>query len=150
MRVVLLFLVLGLSTGLRLKVSSPNVQTPPSQSRGESLYSNLGLPKTASKLEIRRAFDHLTSTYHPDKNPAAEAYRIFVRACHAFEVLSGLKRVNQDEENFDPENLVDDWRPYVLFHVASLDPILARWAEGRQGRRWVPCYGVEVRPILIF
>lgn len=54
----------------------------------EDLYKLLGVDKSASTKDIRRAFKKLAITEHPDKNPSdPEAHNKFVRLSRAYEVL---------------------------------------------------------------
>jgi molecular chaperone DnaJ len=51
-------------------------------------YEILGIPKTASKDEIKKAYRKLAMQYHPDKNPGnAEAEAKFKEASHAADIL---------------------------------------------------------------
>ena len=52
-------------------------------------YEVLGVSKTASEDEIKKAFRKLAVKYHPDKNPGdKEAEKKFIEANEAYEVLS--------------------------------------------------------------
>lgn len=51
-------------------------------------YDVLGLSKSASKDEIRKAYRGLSKKYHPDLNKAADAEEKFKEATEAYEVLS--------------------------------------------------------------
>ncbi|KAJ8604922.1 hypothetical protein CTAYLR_004329 [Chrysophaeum taylorii] len=53
------------------------------------LYGVLGLDRTASPADIRRAYRSLALRLHPDKNPQdPDAHRRFARLAHAYAVLS--------------------------------------------------------------
>lgn len=62
-------------------------------------YQVLGLPKTATEDEIRKAFRKLAMRYHPDRNPGnKEAEDKFKEANEAYEVLSDpQKRARYDQ-----------------------------------------------------
>ncbi|XP_017063128.1 dnaJ protein homolog 1 isoform X2 [Drosophila eugracilis] len=55
---------------------------------GKDYYKTLGLPKTATDDEIKKAYRKLALRYHPDKNKAANAEDKFKEVAEAYEVLS--------------------------------------------------------------
>lgn len=78
----------------------------------KNLYQSLGVPKTATASEIKRAFRKLTNDHHPDKNPGDDAAEErFKEVSQAYDVLSDeTRRRNYDEfgeisltQGFDPE-----------------------------------------------
>lgn len=59
----------------------------------KDLYKVLGVKRSASQNEIKRAYRKLTVKYHPDKNPGnKEAAAKFAEIAEANEVLSDAKK----------------------------------------------------------
>lgn len=60
-------------------------------------YEVLGLSKSASKEEVRKAYRSLSKKYHPDLNKASDAVDKFKEVTEAYEVLSDdTKKANYD------------------------------------------------------
>ena len=58
-------------------------------SQAKDYYSILGISRTATKEEIKKAYRRLALKYHPDRNPGdKEAEEKFKEAAEAYEVLS--------------------------------------------------------------
>jgi hypothetical protein len=53
----------------------------------EDYYSTLGLPRSATKKDIRAAYLQLVQKYHPDHNPTSKAAEFTVRLNEAYSVL---------------------------------------------------------------
>ncbi len=63
----------------------------------EDLYKTLGVSPSATKAEIRRAYQKLARKYHPDVSTEPNAEEMFKRVRHAYEVLSSsVERSNYD------------------------------------------------------
>ncbi|XP_067942367.1 uncharacterized protein [Watersipora subatra] len=64
-----------------------------SQKLGKNHYEVLGLPKTASKRQIRAAYLQLSKQYHPDANPGQEGTNEqFHKIVEAYEVLGNFAK----------------------------------------------------------
>src|SRR5690349_10771892 len=68
-------------------------------------YQELGVAKTASADEIRRAFRKLAKAHHPDANPGnASAEERFKRVSRAFDILGDPeKRAKYDRGQIDAD-----------------------------------------------
>ena len=73
---------------------------------GDDPYKILGVSKSASKDEIKKAFREMTKKYHPDvtKLDKAKAEKIWIRANDAYELLSDDAR----RERYDRTGSVSD------------------------------------------
>ncbi|KAL4458990.1 hypothetical protein ABPG75_013855 [Micractinium tetrahymenae] len=60
-------------------------------------YETLGLPRSASRAEVKRAFRRLARLWHPDVNPSPAASERFQAIARAFEVLSD----DQQRQQYD-------------------------------------------------
>jgi len=62
----------------------------------ETLYDVLGVPKTASQEEIKRAYRQLSLRYHPDKNPGdPDCIQKFQKISEAYETLGDEEKRKQ-------------------------------------------------------
>ena len=56
------------------------------------LYRVLGLPQTATQVEIKKAYREIARKYHPDKNPGDEAAaNLFSAAAEAYRILGDVE-----------------------------------------------------------
>lgn len=94
-------------------------------------YQTLGIPKTASVEDIKKAYRKLARQYHPDLNPDnKEAHKKFQQINEANEVLSDSeKRKKYDQYG-------KDWKHADQFEEA-------RRSQQRPGDGWGSQYGTE-------
>ena len=71
---------------------------------GKDYYGVLGVQKSASDADIKKAYRKLALKYHPDKNKAPEAEEKFKEVAEAFEVLSDPEK-RQVYDQFGEEGL---------------------------------------------
>ena len=82
-------------------------------------YTALGVNSAATLADIKKAFRQKASSYHPDKNPAADAAARFRAVQEAYDILSDVeKRLVYDDNRRrslldDPlETAQDIWQTY--------------------------------------
>jgi len=61
-------------------------------------YKSLGVSKTASQKEIKKAFRQLALKYHPDKNPGKDTSKKFREIAEAYEVLGNEEKRKQYDQ----------------------------------------------------
>ena len=77
------------------------------QEREKKAYAILGIPKTSSRGQIKRAFRRGCLTCHPDRNPEdAQAKQRFHLICCAYKLLTeGYVCPELDKAGLPPEEL---------------------------------------------
>jgi len=104
----------------------------------ESLYDTLGVAKTATADEIRKAYRKLARKHHPDVNPGdASAEAAFKKLSAAYDVLSDHKKRKAYDE-FGDDSLQSGFDPEKAREYA-------RWQDTRQQRS--SRFGDEEGPI---
>lgn len=63
----------------------------------KSYYDILGLPRSASERQIKKAFHKLAMKYHPDKNKSPDAEAKFREIAEGEGCLAGLPGVTRQE-----------------------------------------------------
>ncbi|XP_028663555.1 dnaJ homolog subfamily C member 16 [Erpetoichthys calabaricus] len=71
-------------------------------------YKVLGLSKTASQTQIKKAYKQLAREWHPDKNKNPEAEDMFIKITKSYEVLSSEEK----RANYDKYGDTDDTQAY--------------------------------------
>jgi len=59
---------------------------------GKDFYKILGIPKTASETDIKKAYRKLALKYHPDRNKEKGAEEKFKEISYAYEILSNKEK----------------------------------------------------------
>ena len=84
----------------------------------------LGVPKDASKDQLKSLYRKLAMQYHPDRNKAAGAEDRFKEISEAYAVLSDdAKRAQYDR--FGHEGIQGKYSTEDIFRTANFDEILA-------------------------
>lgn len=90
-------------------------------------YEVLGVPRTADRDEIQRAYRTLARKYHPDVNKDPQAEERFKEINEAFSVLSDPEqRARYDRFGEDFRKIPDDWEEQVAAGAGSG----SRWSTG--------------------
>ena len=81
----------------------------------KDFYATLGVPKTASAGEIKKAYRKLAQQYHPDTNPGnVVAEEKFKEVSHAYSVLSDKKtRAEYDQALEELKQIPPESRFYL-------------------------------------
>ena len=96
----------------------------------KDLYEQLGVSRSASQAEIKKAYREMTRKFHPDKNPGnAEAEEKFKSASTAYEVLGDP----------DKRKLYDEFGEMSL--TQGFDPQRARAYKQAQQQRYTSGFG---------
>ena len=106
---------------------------------GEDYYKILGVKRTATKAEIKRAFKKLSLKYHPDKNKdnPKKAKEMFIKIANAYEVLSNdEKRKIYDqygEEGIKAEEQGGGAGAHFNFDNMGFEEIFSQFFGGGKG-----------------
>lgn len=125
------------------------MEPPNADPDADDLYVRLGLPRTASVKDIKKAFRAAAAVYHPDQSEAHRDGRAFRRLCEARDVLTDwLSR-----HDYDRRQPAGSMPPPPVAHAPS-----TRAPRPRAGRglphdasflgRWEPLFPV-VRPWVV-
>ena len=120
---------------------------------GEDYYKILGVKRTATKAEIKKAFKKLSLKYHPDKNKdnPKKAKEKFIKIANAYEVLSddekrkiydqyGEEGVKANEQgggagaHFENMNFEDIFSQFFGGGGASFEFNMGGGNKGKKGR----------------
>ncbi|KAG7222539.1 hypothetical protein INR49_031654 [Caranx melampygus] len=116
-------------TGVRFPhvTSCHSFHTSSRSTNKQDFYEVLGVARSASQKDIKKAYYQLAKKYHPDTNPDdPEAKEKFAKLAEAYEVLSDeVKRKQYDTygaAGFDPGRAGPGQQQYYRAGGASIDP----------------------------
>ncbi|KHN87520.1 DnaJ -like protein subfamily B member 9 [Toxocara canis] len=95
----------------------------------EDYYKILGVAKTASTSDIKKAFRKLALKYHPDRSKEPNAEEKFRKVAQAYEVLADEKKrrsydmggssFDQQESQFDFDKFFRDFQQSMKMHKSA-------------------------------
>lgn len=88
-------------------------------------YAELGVPNTATREEIQKAYRRLAKKWHPDRSPHLNAEEQFKRIQRAWDVLGDAEKRQRYDAGGDPEG-----RPLDPEEAKALELLEALWAAG--------------------
>ena len=95
----------------------------------KNYYDILGIPKTATKDEIKKAYRSLAMKYHPDKNPDnKESEEKFKEAAQAYEVLADDQK-RQQYDQFGHDNYQNMGSGGGGHHDMNMDDIFSNFGD---------------------
>jgi hypothetical protein len=121
----------------------------PSPLDGVCLYDMLGVTKSATLDDIRRAYKRQALVLHPDKNKSADAVLRFQAMQRAYEVLKDdAKRNVYDQGGMDRLKKFEEGRDFPGFKALFVMVVLA-YATMAGVPRHVKCHATERSPRLL-
>ncbi|MCJ8729203.1 hypothetical protein PDJAM_G00103210, partial [Pangasius djambal] len=111
----------------------------------------LGVPRSASEREIKKAFHQLARKLHPDRNHSPDAQHVFTQLAQAYEVLSNRERrriYDQNGEMEKKQEFHDDQRGsygdgdflafglHELLNVLRMEDDFMMWEDAGLGQGW--------------
>uniref|UniRef100_A0A7N6FC85 DnaJ homolog subfamily A member 3, mitochondrial n=1 Tax=Anabas testudineus TaxID=64144 RepID=A0A7N6FC85_ANATE len=124
-----LYLYILLSAGLRCPHVSTchSFHTSSMLANSQDFYEILGVSRTATQKDIKKAYYQLAKKYHPDTNPDdPEAKEKFAKLAEAYETLSDeVKRKQYDTygaAGFDPRRAGAGQQQYYRAGGSNIDP----------------------------
>ncbi|XP_058258486.1 dnaJ homolog subfamily B member 9 [Hemibagrus wyckioides] len=110
-------------------------------------YSVLGVPRSASEREIKKAFHQLARKLHPDRNHSPDAHHLFTQLAQAYEVLSNRER-RRIYDQHGKQDFPDDqhgsygnsdflaFRLHELLDLLRMEDDFTTWEDEGLGQGW--------------
>ncbi len=89
---------------------------------GKDYYKILGVPRNATKEEIKKAFRRLALKYHPDRNKSPDAEEKFKEISEAYAVLSDDEK-RREYDMYGSEGIHGRYTAEDIFRGADFDEI---------------------------
>ncbi|XP_034105620.1 dnaJ protein homolog 1 isoform X1 [Drosophila albomicans] len=96
---------------------------------GKNYYEILGITKSATNDEIKKAYKRMALKYHPDKNDHPQAAEAFQEVAAAFEILSN-KEKREIYDNYGEEGLKSNGSDQPNYGQTSSDMLPFMCAVG--------------------
>ncbi len=111
----------------------------------DDYYKTLGVEKSASAEEIKKAYRKLALKYHPDRNPNNKASEEkFKKISEAYAVLSDAEK-KQQYDQFGSDQFRQRYSQEDIFRGVDLDEILRGFGFGGFGRGGARTYRTSTR-----
>lgn len=115
------------------------------QARGPNYYEKLGVTRSSSPLEIKRAYKKLSLQLHPDKNPSPDASDQFDAVKQAYDVLMdmefrevynkfGAEGIRQNKRFSETQFLIEVAVFYVSYGMLAF--LLTMGKRSGEARNW--------------
>lgn len=102
----------------------------------EDYYQVLGVPKTATDAEIKKAYRKLAMKYHPDRSKDDKnAEEMFKKISEAYAVLSDTEK-RQQYDTYGSADFHQRYSQEDIFRNVDLGDILKEFGFGGQGMRF--------------
>ena len=116
--------------------------------KSDDPFALLGLPRTASLEDVKRAYRRLAMRWHPDRNPTATAEAEFKRIKAAYELILDPQRFAQWRDGGEPDDSAAQDAPAGDDLTQTLTLTLEEAAHGciksielARSTRCTPCHG---------
>jgi curved DNA-binding protein len=111
----------------------------------DDYYKTLGVEKTATAEELKKAYRKLALKYHPDRNPNNKAAEEkFKKISEAYAVLSDPEKKKQFDQ-FGSDQFRQRYSQEDIFRGVDLDEILRSFGFGGFGRTGTRTYRTSTR-----
>lgn len=95
-------------------------------------YDLLGLPETATLLQVKKAYRKLARLYHPDKNPDPKARDMFMAVDEAYDFIVDVKK-----GRIQPQQINNPFQDYVNAKKYSEEQKAKKKERGRLAYEYI-------------